>query len=117
MVPLGGLVFLQAWAMDAIPLWAGLAVVGLTAASAASLTVAIRANETEAARDEYRQPTADEMRGRERRAMYGLAGVLCITMPVVGYLVDGLASAAFFLGMAVLGAAASFWWHRRFWSR
>jgi hypothetical protein len=117
MLPLSGLVWLQAWATDVIPLWLAVALVGLSASSAVSLTIAIRASEKEAAKRAYTQPTPEQIRRKERRVGYAMVVVLCVSMPVVGYFIDGLPSAAFFLVMAVLGSGLSLWVQRRYWGR
>jgi hypothetical protein len=112
-MPVGVLVFVQAWASDAVPLWAAAALVALIVASPASLTLAIRATEKQAAMPGYRQPTPDQIRTRERRAMYATLAVLCVSMPVFGYFIEGVATAVFVFVFAVLGSGASIWWQRR----
>jgi hypothetical protein len=115
MLPIAVLVFVQAWARDAIPLWVAVAIVALAASSPVALSPAIRATERETEKPDYRQPTPEEMQARERRAAYALVAVLCLVMPVVGYAIDGLASAAFFLVFAMLSSAGALWSQRRFW--
>jgi hypothetical protein len=115
MLPIGVLLFVQAWASDATPLWVAVAIVALVASSPVALTFAIRATERETEKPGYRQPTPEEMRGRERRAAYALVAVLCLVMPAVGYVIDGLAGAAVFLLFAMLGSAVTLWSQRHFW--
>jgi hypothetical protein len=44
-----------------------------------------------------------------------LVAVLGLSMPVVGYVIGGLPSAAFFLVMALLSNGLTIRWERRFW--
>jgi cobalamin synthase len=115
MLPIAVLVFVQAWARGAIPFWVAIAIFALAASSPVALTPAIRATERETEKPDYRQLTSEEMRARERRAAYALVAVLCLVMPAVGYVIDGLAIAAVFLVLAMLSSVVALWSHRRFW--
>ena len=115
MLPLAALFFVRAWASDAVPLWVAAGVAALMASSPASLTLVIRATESAAASGDYTPPSPEQLRRRERRAAYVTVAVLCISLPVIGYLVDGLGSAALFLVIGIFSSGVAVWSQRRFW--
>jgi hypothetical protein len=46
---------------------------------------------------------------RGRRAGHVFAGILCVTFPIVGYAIDGLPGAIFFLVVAVVSGGLGLW--------
>jgi hypothetical protein len=106
-VGLPGLVLL--WATGGIPLWLLLVLPGLLLLSVISLGPPIRDAERKELDPSYRPPPLEQRRRRGRRAGYLMLAVLCLTMPIVGYAIEGLPTAIAFLVGALVSGGLGVW--------
>jgi hypothetical protein len=107
------LALIPPWALGSIPWWLSLGLPALCLLSGLSLNTTIAAIERLEADPEYRPPTPQEMKRRGRLAARIYTGVALIAFPIVGYLIDGVPAAVFFLVLGGAGTGLGLWFVER----
>ena len=97
------------WVLGTIPWWLWVGPAALVLLSSLSLTASIGASERDEADPGHELPNVEERRSRGRVAGRIYTGFAFVTFPIVGYLIDGLPSAIFFLVLGGLGAGLGLW--------